>query len=112
MVIRFEEEALAKICNSGALLQKHWGMDRGRLISRRLSQIAAMPNLHWLAAIPGILTVPVRPDRRGELTVAVLLPLRIVFKVDHNPIPLHEDGNARCKEIKKIVLLEVLDDED
>jgi proteic killer suppression protein len=112
MVIRFETEALAKICNSRALLRKHWGSERGPLLEKCLSQLAAMPNLHWVAAIPGILTVPVRPNGRGEVIAAVLLPLRIVLRIDHNPVPLHQDGNARCKEIQNIVLLEVLDGEE
>lgn len=110
MLIRFQTEALAKTCSRSELLQKRWGNEKGRLLETRLFQIAAMPNLRLVAAIPGILTNPVRPNQQGVIIAAVLLPLRIVFMVDHDPLPLNEDGSARCEEIAKIVVLEVLDD--
>jgi toxin HigB-1 len=112
MLIRFSSEALAKVCNSSELLRRRWGVPKGLLLEKRLSQIGAMPNLQLVTAIPGILETPVRLTKKGELVAAVFLPLRLLFRVDHDPIPLHENGDARCTEIHDLVLMEVLDGGD
>lgn len=110
MLIRFKSEGLAKVCNSRELLRRRWGLSKGETLERRLTQIGAMPNLHLVMAIPGLLDAPVRPNKKGELIVFVVSPLRLLFKVDHDPIPLFENGNARCMEIRNLILLEILDD--
>jgi proteic killer suppression protein len=112
MQIRFGSEVLATTCNDVSSIERRWGREKGRCLCRRLVQFSALPNLHLVAAIPGVLSLPVRPNRTGELVATVLTSLRIRFKIDHDPMPLLKDGSAKCKEIRKIVILEVIDGED
>jgi proteic killer suppression protein len=112
MLIRFSSEALAKVCNSSELLRRRWGISKGLLLEKRLSQIGAMPNLQLVTAIPGILETPVRLTKKDEFVAAVFLPLRLLFRVDHDPVPLHQNGDARCTEIHNLILMEVIDGGD
>lgn len=112
MKIRFSSEALAATCNDRSAIERRWGGERGQYLCRRLVQLSALPNLQLFAAIPGVLSLPVRPNKTGELLANVFASLRIRFKIDHEPMPLLKDGNAKCQEIEKILILEVIDGGD
>ena len=112
MKIRFTSDALAAICNDRSSIERRWKGEKGQCLCRRLVQLAALPNLHLFAAIPGAVSLPVRPSKTGELKAHVFASLHLRLKIDHDPIPVLKDGRAKCKEIDRILILEVIDGGD
>jgi proteic killer suppression protein len=109
MNIEFEDARLAKAINSKRELIKAYGDDQGRTIMRRIGVLWAAANL---ADVPHT-----KPERRHELTgdhkgqyaVDLKHPYRLVFKPNHNPIPLKPAGGYDLTKITSIIITGVED---
>ncbi len=62
--------------------------------------------------------VPTRPperrhqlteDRKGQFSVDLVHPYRLVFTPNHEPVPLAEDGGINLQQVTEIKILEVID---
>ena len=109
MEIVFITSKLDKIFNHESRLIKEYGKENGRTIMRRMAVLKAAVNLDQ---------VPYKkPERRHELsgkrkgTFAVDLkhPFRLLFRPNHDPVPLKEDGGIELKLITSIEIIGVED---
>lgn len=48
-------------------------------------------------------------DRKGQLSVDVTHPYRLVFQPDHDPVPRRPDGGLDWTTVAKVLVLEVVD---
>lgn len=109
MEITFRTQKLKKTFDSERALKRTYGDRMAGAIKRRL---ATLKNAHTLALVP---TRP--PDRlhlltgnrKGLYSVDLVHPYRLIFKPNHDPVPLKEDGGIDKDEVTKITIREVED---
>lgn len=94
MHITFSSKKLAKQMNDEKAMVKAFGAQSARKIQKVLTQLYAAPNL-------GIFAPPYSPphrcheltgNRKGQLSVDVAHPYRLIFESADNPLPMREEG--------------------
>ena len=109
MEITFRTAKLKKTFDSESELKRAYGDRTARAVMRRL---AVLKNARTLALVP---TFPperlhlLTGDRRGQYAVDLVHPYRLVFKLNHDPVPLKEDGGIDKDGVTKITIQEVVD---
>jgi plasmid maintenance system killer protein len=109
MEIRFSTMRLAEICNNRAETVRSWGDANGSVVRRRLSQLAAVPNLELMTTIPGARCHPLAGDRSGQFAVDLHPPLQLIFVPDPAPLARSESGRIDRVRVTKIRIIEVAD---
>ena len=109
MEVEVGKRSLAKAVNSERELLKRYGRNMANVLRIRLGVLQAAPNL---AAVPT--DKPVRRhllkgNRAGQFAVDLVHPHRLVFKPNHAPIPLREDGGIDTKHVTAITIIDVVD---
>ena len=108
MDIAFASSKLEKVFNSERLLNKEYG-ENGRLIMRRM---VILKNAKCLADVPVLKPErchPLKGSRKGQFAVDLKHPYRLVFNLQHNPIPLLDDGGVDTTKVSAIKILGVED---
>lgn len=85
MEINFKSVKLAKVFNQEKLLKKEYGEENSRIIMRRMQVLQAAPNLSQVSH------------------------LRLVFRPNHDPVPLKADGGIDLEHITSITIMSVED---
>ena len=109
MEINFKTVKLAKVFNQEKMLMSEYGEENGRIIMRRMAVLKAAPNLSQVSHL--------KPDRRheligrrkGEFAVDLKQPFRLVFRPNHDPVPLKTDGGIDLEHITSITIINVED---
>jgi proteic killer suppression protein len=81
----------------------------GRLVMRRLDEIHAAGSLADLKALKGARCHELHGDRRGQLSVDLVHPYRLLFEPAHDPLPLAAEGGLDWERVVVVRILEVTD---
>lgn len=108
MEVRFLSARLAKECNDSALLRRAHGEQRAKLIRRRLDSICAAAVLEDLRNVPGRLH-ELKSDRKGQLSMDLDGPYRLLFVPDHDPVPCKPDGGMDWSQITAVLIVGIED---
>lgn len=108
MDIKFKSEKLAKEYNTSKLLVRAQGEVRARLIRRRLDALNAATILGDLRNTPGRLH-ELRGNRKGQFSMDLDGPYRLLFMANHDPVPTRFDGGLDWSRITAITILGVED---
>ncbi|ARW47562.1 hypothetical protein S1001342_01230 [Acetobacter pasteurianus subsp. pasteurianus] len=108
MNITFQTRKLQKVFNTWALLVRDYGEKQAKVIARRMSVLANAPTLQQVPAQKPERCHKLTNNRKHQYAVDALHPFRIVFKVNHNPIPLLEDGGIDLSLVTNITICEVV----
>lgn len=111
MEIRFAARKLEKECNEQRLLKRKHGERRAKLIANRL---AVLRESKALSDIGPPYRGPYRcheltGDRRGQLSIDLDHPYRLLFVPDHDPAPQREEGGLDWRKVTAIVIVEIAD---
>ena len=106
MDIQFGSDKLAKECNSSKLLVRAHGEARAKLIRRRLDAMRAAVVLDDLRNTPGRLH-ELRGDRKGQLSLDLDGPYRLLFVANQNPVPARPEGGIDWTRITAVTILGV-----
>jgi plasmid maintenance system killer protein len=106
--IQFGSAKLAKEWNSTKLLVKTQGEARAKLIRRRLDAMRAAVVLDELRNTPGRLH-ELKGDRKGQLSLDLDGPYRLLFVANHNPVPARPEGGIDWTRITAVTILGVED---
>lgn len=79
------------------------------MITQRLNQLHAMPNLDLARKLPQMRCHELGGDRKGKLAVDVEHPFRLVFAVDQRPVPRKKDGGLDWTKVEAIVIIAIED---
>ena len=113
MDILFRTTKLRKTCNSLRSAQRRWGTDCGRLVMRRLDELHAaevlqdirdLPQVRWRARGHQL-----TGDRKGQLSLDLKHPYRMIVEPADDPIPRRPDGGLDWSRVTAIRVLEVTD---
>lgn len=111
MIITFATKKLEKQLNVQKTMVKTHGVPRAKKLGIALSQLRAAPNL-------GIFAPPMSPphrcheltgNRKGQLTVDLDHPYRLIFTPNHDPLPMRPEGGLDWNQITNIEIREIGD---
>lgn len=108
MDIDFRTKKLEKQLTKTKELTK-LGPRRAQLVGQRLTEIEASSNLAVLKLIPGPRLHPLKGNRRGQLSVDLDHPYRLIFVPNHDPIPELESGGYDWSAITAVTIIEIAD---
>jgi plasmid maintenance system killer protein len=91
--------------DSRRLVRRH-NAQRAKLIRRRLDDLRAAANLQVMRGLPGRCH-ELTGDHKGDLSIDLDGPYRLIFKPAHNPPPARADGGIDWERVTVIVLLGV-----
>ncbi len=94
------------------MLQRKHGEQRAKLLRRRLDELHAATNLEQLRPLPGPRCHELRGNRKGQLSVDLDHPYRLIFVPDHSPPPERDDGGLNWVQITKVLIIGVVDTHD
>jgi plasmid maintenance system killer protein len=106
MVILFKTAKLEKECNNENLLVKRFGALRAKLLKRRLNELQAATSLDVLRPLR---CHELKGNRKGQLSVDLDHPHRLIFESADNPIPKKLDGGLDWNKITKVRIMGVED---
>lgn len=111
MDIFFNTRKREKEFNEGAQLDRIHGAKRAKKIRLRMKALRAAETLYDLGPP---YSKPERchelkGNRRGQLSVDLDHPYRLIFTPAHDPVPTHEDGGLDWAQVTAIRILGVED---
>lgn len=111
MDITFATKKLMKQMNDGREMVKVHGTKRAKKLQVVLTQLRAAPNL---AALAPPYSPPHRcheliGNRKGQLSVDLDHPYRLIFKADHDPVPERSEGGLDWQSVTEIKIIGVVD---
>lgn len=112
MEILFANKKLQEQCSNQSKCLRKWGDRRGRLVMRRLSDLAGMEDLSVARSFPHMRCHELSGDRKGTFAVDLEHPFRLIFEPADDPPSRKEDGGYDWGRIRKIMVLEVVDYHD
>ena len=109
MEISFAASKLAKLCNSQQEMRGKLGPRCAERLQQRLEELRAAATLDDMRSLPGARCHELTQDRKGQLAVDLVHPLRLVFEPANDPVPAKADGGVDWSKVTEIVILEVVD---
>lgn len=109
MDIQFKDTKLEKLCNHHKRLVQKYGDKQARTISRRLQQLSAANNLYDAGKLPQLRCHELKGARKDQLAVDLIHPSRLIFIVNHEPVPKKPDGGLDWRQVQSIKIIEIED---
>ena len=111
MDITFATTKLKKELNEEKAMIKAHGPLRTKKLKIVLAMLRAAPSL---AVFAPPMSAPHRcheltGDRKGQLTVDLDHPYRLIFRVLHDPLPMRLEGGLDWKQVTAIEIIEIED---
>lgn len=112
MVIIFGKKKFERECNEKRLLIRRHGQRRAHLIMQRLSELDAADTLHDMLFLSMARCHELHGVQKGQLSVNLDYPYRLIFEPANNPVPLKADGGLDWVKVTEICILGVEDTHD
>lgn len=109
MEITFKTRKLEKTFSSDEALIKAYGAQRAKKIRQRYREMQASATLADLAKIPAAALHPLSGNRQGQWAVKITGNGRLCFILEHNPLPLKDDGGVDMEAVNKARIVEIVD---
>lgn len=109
MEIFFRNKKLEKSCNSEKEMLKTHGAARTRKLKNRLMELKAADHLAQIPRVPPPRCHELSTNRKGQLSVDLDHPYRLIFIPANDPIPRKEDGGLDWDAVTEIEILEIAD---
>jgi proteic killer suppression protein len=88
-------------------MNKELGEKQAKKLRQRLEELQAAPNMSEI--VPAARCHALKGNRVGLFAVDLDQPFRLIFKPDHDPLPLLPDGGLDKTIVECILLLEIRD---
>ena len=110
MEIYFLTKKLQKLCSSKQEMKKRkLGNKLASKLKQRLAELESSEFLEDMKYIKAARCHELKGDRKGEFSVDLEHPFRLIFKPYNDPIPYKNDGGLDWSRIDSIVIIEVVD---
>lgn len=106
MKVGFSSNRLKRQLSDAAEIKRSFGVNAKR-VAQRMAELNAAPNLKVLQQIPAANCHPLTGDRSGEWALDISARHRMIFVIDHDPVPVDEDGVVDCKCVTAIRIEEI-----
>ena len=108
MEIFYGDNKIKKKLSSLIEINKAFG-NNAKMVARRMTEIKNAPTLATILALPGPNCHPLSGDLKGEWAVNVSGNYRMIFELNHVPIPKKDDGSIDARQVLSIIILRVQD---
>lgn len=109
MRISFEKKKLQTVCNNLKSMQAAYGKDMAAKLGQRLADLHAATTLADMSHLPPARCHLLTGDRKGQFSVDLVHPYRLIFKPDHDPVPLDKQGGIDRRAVTDIIVVEIAD---
>jgi proteic killer suppression protein len=107
--IVFRNHKLQREFNDKRALDRGRGVRQAGLIMQRLVELQAAESLEVMRSIPRARRHELGGNRKGEISVDLNHPYRLIFEADHTPLPTRPEGGLDWKQVTRIKILGVDD---
>lgn len=90
-------------------MRRKLGDRQAKLLTRRLVELRAARSLSDMSRLPGPRCHPLSGNRKGQLSVDLDHPNRLIFVPDQDPVPTKPDGGLDWSRITTILIIEIAD---
>ena len=109
MEVSFATKSMQKRCSEEKAMQKQWGKNLARRLRQRLMELRAAATLQDICRTPPARCHELKGNRKGQLSVDLEHPYRLIFKPDRSPVPRRKDGGLDWDSVTKVLVIEVVD---
>lgn len=109
MQVRFANIKLQKTVSVEKTLNKAFGQLMAKRIKAGLAILGAADNLARVPTVGSIRCHQLSNDRDEQYAIDLVHPQRLIFEIDHNPIPRLPDGGIDKINVTRIVIKEIKD---
>jgi len=109
MIIYFHTSKLQKLCSSKVEAVKKLGPKRAGKLMQRLQELDAAENLAEIARVPPPRCHELTGQRKGQLSVDLEHPYRLLFIPANEPVPRMADGGLDWNAVTEIEIIEIAD---
>jgi len=103
---------LQKLCSLNREAQKQLGAKMARKLQQRLMELKAastLDDIEDISRLPPVRCHELTGKRKGQLSVDLEHPYRLLFVPAHNPLPTKEDGGVDWVGITEIEIIGIVD---
>jgi plasmid maintenance system killer protein len=111
VILGFETERLAKLCNEEKKLVRAFGLERARRIQLRLTQVRAADTLEDLREAPGNWH-ELTADRHGQVSADLNGPNRLISRPTDPEGTTRPDGGLDWTLVTEMTVVEIADTHD
>lgn len=109
MEIWFEKAGIQKLCSQKAVAQKKLGAITAMKLQQRMMELKAAETLTDISRLPPARCHELKGNRKGQLSVDLEHPYRLLFVPADNPIPKKEGGGLDWDQITEIEIIGIAD---
>ncbi len=109
MEILFRTKKFQKVCNDSRSLQRERGERQARLIRRRLDELHAADTLAVMGHLPPARCHELGMNRKGQFSVDLDHPYRLIFVPANDPTPRLPDGGIDLSQVTAVEIFGVED---
>jgi plasmid maintenance system killer protein len=109
MQIRFGSSKLEKVLSTERLLTRTFGRPMAKRIKTGLAVLQAADDLGRVPVGGSIRCHQLSQDRDEQFAIDLVHPRRMIFEIDHEPIPRLKNGGIDKSMITRIVIVEITD---
>src|SRR5690348_6421461 len=109
--ITFRTKKLGETCNDSKRAGRELGAEQAKRSRRRLADLASAANREVMRTLPGR-THELSGDRKGEISIDLKHPYRLLFIPNHTPAPTKADGGLDWSNVTAIEIIDWLDTHD
>lgn len=109
MVIYFKTKKLQKLCSKGGEAIKKLGPRGGIKLQQRMMELQAASTLADISRVPPARCHELTGNRKGQLSVDLDHPYRLLFIPANDPLPEREDGGLDWSGVTEVEIIEVVD---
>ena len=110
MEVYYRTNKLQKNCSSEKAMRAEWGPKMAEKIALRIAQLEAADNLEVIARSGLGRFHELKGDRKGQLSLDLVHPQRLLFQPNHDPVPRKEEGGELdLAKITSVLILEITD---
>jgi len=109
MVIYFRTKRIQKICSKQNIAQMKLNVNMARKLQQRMMELQAAETLTDMAMLPSARCHELTGDRKGQLSVDLVHPYRLLFVPSNNPVPRKNDGGLDWSRVTEIMIIDIDD---
>jgi len=109
MTIYFHTKKLQKTCSRQAEAVRQLGAKRARKLQQRLMELQAAATLSDISRLPPARCHELIGDRKGQLSVDLDHPYRLLFIPAHYPSPRTREGGLDWEKVTEIEVIAIED---
>lgn len=108
MLIHFRNNKLQKEFSSERELTRFYGVERGRMLVRRVSELKAARCLADLRLLPQLRANELLGERKGQVSITVDPEHSLIFLIANEPVPRAKDGELDWNLVTEVTIFEVV----